>query len=219
MHYSELSGKRILTMDWLEGMPLTEFITSDASQEQKDRVGQQLLDFVHYQVHTLKEFHADVHPGNFFIMPNGKLGVLDFGCVKQIPVDFYNNYFSMLKAGLADDKENLRKYMYRLDFLREDDDEHTDTLFYEVTENTVKMVAEPLTKGSFYFGDKAFFNRMANYGMEMSKKSEFRKSNAIRGPKDAIYLHRTFFGLYNILHDLNATVNMDRKFFENLEAV
>ena len=216
-YHAALSSKRILTMDWLEGQPLTEFITSNPKQADKDRVGQQLLDFVHFQVHTLKQFHADLHPGNFFIMPDGKLGVLDFGCVKQLPEGFYNNYFSMLKAGLADDEQALRKYMHRLDFLRETDGKQLDDLFYGVTLKTIKMLGAPLTNDTFYFGNKGFFEDLANHGMEVGKNSEFRKSHAVRGPKDAIYLHRTFFGLYNILHELNTTVKLDRAFFEELE--
>lgn len=218
-YHADLSNKRVLTMDWLEGQPLTEFLSKkeEIPQDVKDRIGQQLLDFVHYQVHTLHQFHADLHPGNFFIMPDGKLGVLDFGCVKDLPNDFYNNYFLMLKAGLDNNEAELRKFMYKMDFLREDDDEATDKLFYDVTLKTINLVAEPLKNEHFYFGNKAFFDQMAEHGTEVSKQSEFRSSKAIRGPKDAIFLHRTFFGLYNILHDLNATVSLDTRFFDTLE--
>ncbi|MEZ5009683.1 MAG: AarF/ABC1/UbiB kinase family protein [Chitinophagales bacterium] len=218
-YHADLSSKRFLTMDWLEGQPLTDFLAKkeEFSQEDRDKVGQQLLDFVHFQVHTLHQFHADLHPGNFFVMPDGKLGVLDFGCVKELPLDFYNNYFLMLKAGLDNDVPKLRKYMYKMDFLRESDDEETDQLFFDVTLKTINLVAQPLVHDTFYFGNKELFDELAKHGTEVSKKSEFRSSKAIRGPQDAIFLHRTFFGLYNILHDLNATVKLDRSFFDRLE--
>ena len=216
-YYKELSGKRILTMDWLEGLTLTEFLASDASQEERNRVGQQLLDFVHFQLHSFKEFHADFHPGNFIIMADGKLGVIDFGCVKALSNEFYHDYFAMLKSGLEKNEPVLRKYMKKLDFLRDDDDEATDALFYESTYASISLVAIPLSHKEFNFGEKEYFESLTKFGMELSSKKEFRTSKAIRGPKDAIYLHRTFFGLYNVLHELGATVKMDNAFFKTIE--
>lgn len=213
-YYPELSNKKVLTMDWLDGQPLTEFIGSDAGQDQKNRVGQQLLDFMHFQLHTLKRFHADLHPGNFFIMPDGTLGVLDFGCVKKLPDEFYNNYFAMVKAGLYNNEEELRRRMYALDFLRASDDEQTDKLFYDTVMRSINMIAGPLRHDHFYFGSEEYFSELLEYGMEVKANKEFRKAKAIRGPKDAIYMHRAFFGLYTILHELNATVRMDRAFLE-----
>ena len=215
-YYPKLSNKKVLTMQWLDGQALTEFIAGDAPQADKNRVGQQLLDFLHFQLHTLKRFHADLHPGNFFVMPDGKLGVLDFGCVKHLPEAFYLDYFSMIKAGLNGDEAEVRRRMYQLDFLRKEDDEKTDQLFYSTIIKTIDMIAGPLRHDSFYFGNKEYFNELKDYGLEASANKEFRKASAFRGPKDAIYMHRAFFGLYNSLHELNATVNMDRAFLEPL---
>ncbi len=215
-YYKELSGKKIISMDWLDGLTLTEFLATDASQEERNRVGQQLLDFTHFQLHTLKEFHADFHPGNFLVMPDGKLGVIDFGCVKRLPEEFYTNYFKMLKAGLSNNESELLVNMKKLDFLRDDDDDATRKLFYDSTVKTIKLVANPLQYDSFDFGDDSYFEKLSEHGQEMSKIKEFRSSKAVRGPQDAIYLHRTFFGLYNVLNDLKATVNMDNSFFAKL---
>jgi len=215
-YFPDWSGKKVLTMEWLEGMPLTEFIKSDASQTEKDRIGQMLLDFIHFQVHTLKRFHADMHPGNFFVMSDGKLGVLDFGCVKRLPETFYRDYFTMIRAGLAKDDPTLRKYLLKLDFIRESDTPELEKMYYDVSVQTIGMLAEPLASDSFYFGNKEYFKGLTDLGLEMKDNKEFRKPHAFRGPKDAIYLHRAFFGLYNVLHELNATVKMDHAFFDKL---
>jgi predicted unusual protein kinase regulating ubiquinone biosynthesis (AarF/ABC1/UbiB family) len=216
-YYRDLSNKRVLTMDWMEGLTLTEFLKTDASQEERNRVGQQLLDFTHFQLHNLKEFHADFHPGNFMVLPDGRLGVIDFGCIKTLPETFYHDYFAMLKSGLANDDAHLIKYMTKLDFLREDDDEKTHQLFYDATVETIRLVAHPLNFDTFNFGDNTYFENLAEHGKELGAKKEFRSSKAIRGPQDAIYLHRTFFGLYNVLNDLKATVHMDNCFFDTIE--
>lgn len=93
-YYPELSSERVLTMDWVDGMHLDQFASSGASQAERDREGQLLWDFYHYQVHELGTFHADPHPGNF-IVSDGELWVLDFGCVKSIQQDFNRAYFGL----------------------------------------------------------------------------------------------------------------------------
>jgi predicted unusual protein kinase regulating ubiquinone biosynthesis (AarF/ABC1/UbiB family) len=216
-YYKALSNKRVLTMDWMEGLTLTEFLKTETNQEERNRVGQQLLDFTHFQLHTLKEFHADFHPGNFMVLPNGQLGVIDFGCVKALPGNFYHDYFAMLKSALTHNDEKLLEYMGKLDFLRPEDDEKTHRLFYDATVQTIQLVAHPLMHDSFDFGDNTYFEKLAAHGKELSGKKEFRSSKAIRGPQDAIYLHRTFFGLYNVLNDLKAKVNMDNRFFDAID--
>ncbi|MCP4120299.1 MAG: AarF/ABC1/UbiB kinase family protein [Bacteroidetes bacterium] len=216
-YFPDWSGKKVLTMEWLEGVALTDYIQSDAPQPEKDKVGQMLLDFIHFQVHHLKRFHADMHPGNFFVMPDGKLGVLDFGCVKKLPESFYHDYFSMIKAGLAGDDVLLRSYLLKLDFMRESDTPELEKMYYDASSRTIGILAKPLGSDTFYFGSKEYFKGLTDFGLEMKDNKEFRKPHAFRGPKDAIYLHRAYFGLYNVLHELNATVKMDRTFFSKLD--
>jgi predicted unusual protein kinase regulating ubiquinone biosynthesis (AarF/ABC1/UbiB family) len=76
-------------MDWLEGLHLREFLATNPSQELRNQIGQALWDFYNFQQHELRAVHADPHPGNFMITPDGKLGVIDFGCIKEMPDDFY----------------------------------------------------------------------------------------------------------------------------------
>ncbi|RZJ43457.1 MAG: AarF/ABC1/UbiB kinase family protein, partial [Chryseobacterium sp.] len=97
-YYPELSGKRIITMDWLDGLHLKEFLKTNPSQELRNKIGQALWDFYNYQQHELRAVHADPHPGNFMITPNEDLGVIDFGCIKELPNDFYYPFFSLIST-------------------------------------------------------------------------------------------------------------------------
>lgn len=96
LYYPELSSRRILTMDWLEGLHLREFLATNPSQAVRDRIGQLLWDFYDHQIHTLRQVHADPHPGNFLMRADGTMGVIDFGCIKVIPDYFYDNYFQLI---------------------------------------------------------------------------------------------------------------------------
>ena len=95
-YYAEYASKRVLVMDWLPGLHLDEFLKTNPTQEIRDTIGQAMWNFYEYQVHIHKAVHADPHPGNFLMMEDGRLGIIDFGCVKEIPEDFYYHYFALL---------------------------------------------------------------------------------------------------------------------------
>ena len=82
-YFPKLSSKRILTMQWVNGEHLDPYAASDAPAEEKQQLAQALWDFYHHQIHQLRLFHADPHPGNFKVH-EGELWVLDFGCTKQL---------------------------------------------------------------------------------------------------------------------------------------
>ena len=64
-YYPEYSSDRIITMDWMTGIHLSEFTKINTNQEIGDQLGQALWDFYMYQIHVLRKVHADPHPGNF----------------------------------------------------------------------------------------------------------------------------------------------------------
>lgn len=215
-YYPELSNKRILTMDWLEGKGLNDFIENETDQEKRDRVGQILMDFIYDQIHTHKRFHADLHPGNFLITPDFKVGVLDFGCMKTLPHDFYNNYFSLVRDDVREDEDKLREVLYKLDMLRKQDSPEEDALFYDITVKSIDIISQPMKADVFNFGDKSFYNDLMDHGDSIFNNKSLRNDNALRGSRHGIYLHRTFYGLFAILHKLNATVKMKKDFVEKL---
>ena len=94
-YYPELSSERILTMDWMEGSHLSQFVQFNSDSDLSNRLGQTLWDFYMYQMHGLKKVQADPHPGNFLVSEEGNLIAIDFGCIKEIPDEFYNPYFEL----------------------------------------------------------------------------------------------------------------------------
>ena len=76
-YYDELSSERIITMDWMEGIHLSEFTNHNTDQKAANKIGQALWDFYMYQIHELKKVHADPHPGNFLISKDENLIALD----------------------------------------------------------------------------------------------------------------------------------------------
>jgi predicted unusual protein kinase regulating ubiquinone biosynthesis (AarF/ABC1/UbiB family) len=74
----------VLVSEWMDGTPLSEIIAS-GTREQRNRTGLMLVRFLFSGPTRAGLLHADPHPGNFRLLPDGRLGVLDFGAVDRLP--------------------------------------------------------------------------------------------------------------------------------------
>lgn len=210
-YYPEFSCERIITMDWMSGKHFSEFTKQDHSQEDLNKIGQTLWDFYMYQMHVLKKVHADPHPGNFLISDEKKLLVIDFGCIKEIPNDFYKPYFELAKRENLNNPEIFNEKLYQLEILRQDDSEREKEFFTKLFYELLELFTRPFNAISFDFSDETFFQEIADLGQRYAKLSDIKGMNTNRGSKHFIYLNRTFFGLYNMMHDLKAeNVLVDR---------
>lgn len=209
VYYPELSNRRILTMDWIEGKMLPDFLDTNPTQEIRNKVGQAMWDFFLFQMKVLRKVHADPHPGNFIVDDNHNLCVLDFGCVKEIPADFFEQYFQLLKPDILRNNEKLESLYNALDFFRPEDTEQQKALLRKMYGQMIGLLAKPFHTESFDFSDATFFQQIYHMGEAFSKDKEFRNMNNARGSKHAIYIMRTFFGLYGLLHQLKATVKLN----------
>ena len=205
-YYPELSSKRILTMDWLDGLHLKEFLATNPTQEVRNRIGQLLWDFYDYQIHTLRQVHADPHPGNFLMRPDGTMGVIDFGCVKVIPDYYYENYFRLINPDTIQDKALTEQIFTNLEFLVEQDSPKDRRFFSDLFVQMIEMLGAPFAVDSFDFGDDAYFTKVYAFADELSKLGELRSSKVVRGSQDGLYVNRTYYGLYALLNELKAVV-------------
>jgi len=206
-YYPEYSSERVLTMDWLDGQHLKEYLAGDPPQKERNAIGQALWDFYDYQIHVLHQVHADPHPGNFIFMENGKVGVLDFGCVKVIPDSFYEKYFLMHDKDFVRDEKKLKKLLFDLSFLNESDTEEISRVFYNLFKEMIDLLGQPFHNDNFDFSDQSFFDKIYELGDRVSKMKEVRRSKSARGPQHGLYINRTFLGLYHLLNELKAFVN------------
>jgi predicted unusual protein kinase regulating ubiquinone biosynthesis (AarF/ABC1/UbiB family) len=202
-YYKEYSSKRIITMDWLEGLHLKEFLDTDPSQEVKNNLGQALWDFYNFQQHELKAVHADPHPGNFLITPDNELGVIDFGCIKVIPDDFYYPFFSLTTTGFMDDKPRTLNCFRDLGMIWPEDNAKQVEFYYTHYRDMINLFSRPYKEAYFDFGDDEFIQSLYEYGDRISRMPEFKQA---RGVKHFIYINRTNFGLYTILNQLKAKI-------------
>ena len=100
------SSERVIVSEWLEGVPLSRLI-ADGSQEERDLAARRYLEFLFLGPSRAGLLHADPHPGNFRLTPDGRLGVLDFGAVKQLPEGMPPEIGRLLLRALAGDAQGV----------------------------------------------------------------------------------------------------------------
>ena len=207
-YYPEWSCERILTMDWMEGEHLGEFTKKEFDRETGDRLGQVLWDFYMFQIHGLRKVHADPHPGNFLVGTEGSLIAIDFGCIKEIPNSFYTPYFELARVEIFGDGEKFAQKLHALEILTPADSPLETRFFTELFREMLQLFTRPFNQKEFDFSDPDFWNRIGQLSERFSNDPKIRKMNANRGSRHFLYMNRTFFGLYNLLHDLKARVRV-----------
>lgn len=208
-YYAHLSNERILTMDWMKGQHLSEFAKTSFDSDTGNRLGQALWNFYMFQIHGLKKVHADPHPGNFLVSENKELIAIDFGCIKEIPDTFYKPYFELATPECMNDEVKFEEKLYELEILIPTDSDEELTFFRNLFKEMLSVFTAPFQKDEFDFGSDIFWAQIADLSERYSKDPQIRKMNGNRGSKHFIYMNRTFFGLYNLLHDLRAKVKVN----------
>ena len=208
-YYPDLSCEKILTMDWMNGVHLSEYAKDNNDQDKNNRLGQTLWDFYMYQMHILKSVHADPHPGNFLITEAGELVAIDFGCIKEIPEEFYTPYFELANDAAISDLDFFAHKITELEILRSDDSPEARKYIINLFHDMLSVFTYPFHGETFDFSNEAFWGRIASMSDRLANDEYLRKLNGNRGSRHFLYINRTFFGLYNLMHDLKAEIVVD----------
>ena len=78
------SAPKVVIQEWIDGIPMADIIRN-GTVEQRDIMGTRLAEFTFDAPRRLEMLHGDAHPGNFMLMPDGRMGVIDFGAVAPLP--------------------------------------------------------------------------------------------------------------------------------------
>ena len=204
VYYPEYSSPEIITMDWMTGLHLSEFIQKNTNQEAADHIGQTLWDFYMYQIHVLQKVHADPHPGNFLISKDFEVIALDFGCMKAIPDEFYDPYFQLFDTQTIENEPLFLENMKAVEILREEDSEEEQRLIVDMFREIIDYFTIPFNVETFDFCDVSLFEKISNAGEQFFRKIKKMDLDTGRGSKHIIYMNRTFFGLFSLMFDLRA---------------
>ena len=200
--WSEHSTRRVLTTDYLEGLHLDAFLARRPSQEQRDRHGAQIVRAMFRMWYSGRTVYADPHPGNFLFLPDGRLGLLDFGCCHRFDDAEFDYVMEIERASKTSDEGVLARALARGCAM------HVESMGADrlalMREYCDWLWAPTRTKGVFDFGAPGQFEQGVRlYG-------QFIKRRWTRSQPVNVWLTKLFFGERAMLTHLGARVDYGR---------
>ena len=206
----DASTDRLLTMTWLEGTPILDFIKQNPELEMRNKIAQNMFRAWYVPFYLFGIIHGDPHLGNYSIRPNGDINLLDFGCIRIFPPTFVKGVIDLYMA-LRDGNEELAVEAYRIWGFENLDRETIEVLNYwanfvysPLMENKVRRIQE---------------TNSGVYGKEVVEKvhKELRRLNGVKPPREFVLMDRAAIGLGSVFLHLNAEVNWYNIFQELID--
>jgi predicted unusual protein kinase regulating ubiquinone biosynthesis (AarF/ABC1/UbiB family) len=194
------STDRLLTMTWLEGMPLMDFIKKHSDIEMRNQVAKNMFRAWYVPFYLYGVIHGDPHLGNYSIRTNGDINLLDFGSIRVFPPSFVKGVID-LYVGLRDNKEELAVEAYRIWGF-----ENLDRETIEILNHWARFIYSPLMENK---ARKIQETNSGIYGKEVIEKvhKELRRLNGVKPPREFVLMDRAAIGLGSVFLHLNAEVN------------
>ena len=190
---------RVLVSEWLDGTPLAHIIASGTT-EQRNNAGMKLARFHFTSPDRAGLLHADPHPGNFRLLDDGRLGVLDFGACNRLPGGFPEPMKNLLKHALDDDALALYEGFKADGFIV--GDVNVDPAL--VLEYLVPLV-EPLRTEKFKYSREWLRDQSARVGDPRNPTAKI--GFQLNLPAEYVLIHRVTLGTTGIFCQLEAEGN------------
>jgi len=116
--YWDYSSRRVLTMEYMDGVKIDELEQLDSFGVDRKAVATHLLEIYLHMLLQDGFFHADPHPGNVFVRPDGMIQLIDFGMVGTVSDDMRAQFKALIVAVLRKDTDQALSAMRRLGFIR-----------------------------------------------------------------------------------------------------
>lgn len=101
--HARYTRDRVLVMEYLEGIQVTRTAALRAAGHRPSEVARRIGDIYGAMLFEYGFFHGDPHPGNLLVLPDGRIGLLDYGLCKELPANFANRVAEMMVAALIGD--------------------------------------------------------------------------------------------------------------------
>ncbi|MDL4843235.1 ABC1 kinase family protein [Aquibacillus rhizosphaerae] len=123
--YSDLSTSRVLVMEWVEGIRLTDAVALDQLEVNRHQLAERLIEVFLPQWLEPGTFHADPHPGNVLVSKEGKIILLDFGMVGEITRKDATYFQGLIESFLTKNYTKAVECLSHLGFLLPEADSRT----------------------------------------------------------------------------------------------
>jgi len=190
----------VVVSEWLEGYSLAQVIT-DGTPEERNHFGTLYLRFLMSGPMRAGLLHADPHPGNYRVLPDGRLGVLDFGAVARLPEGPPAAMGQLLRIAMLGDGDAIVEGLRSEGFLKPGIDVDPSLLL-----DYLGPFAEPARHEYFHFNRgwmRDHFTRIND-----PRRPDFTIGFKINLPPSYMLIHRVWLGGIGVLSQMDATVPM-----------
>ena len=188
----------VIVSEWLDGTPLSAIIAS-GSQQARDEAASRYLEFLMVGPQRAGLLHADPHPGNFRMLPDGRLGVLDFGAVNRLPHGLPVEMGQLLTLALMGDAEGSLEGLRRQGFVKDSIDIDAQALLAFIA-----PFMEPLRTDTFTFS-RAWLRSMTMH-VNDPRRPHFAMGLKLNLPPEYLLIHRVWLGGIGVLCQIQGEV-------------
>jgi predicted unusual protein kinase regulating ubiquinone biosynthesis (AarF/ABC1/UbiB family) len=204
--YRERSAERVLTLDFVEGASIRAFLDGGPSQEERNRLTRSLIRFAWTTLYHHRVVHADPNPGNYLVCADGRLGVVDFGCVKRLTPAFVDRMRGLVRAAAYAGDAELDDEIVAAGLVGPDAGREQRATLGRLMRLWGRSGSEP----EFDFGDRSYLDELIDL------QQATVRDPTLRMDPEWIFLGRAFVGQTHLLYKLGARGNFRELFEESL---
>jgi aarF domain-containing kinase len=199
--FEEASGRRVLTMDWLDGEPLVDWIKRDPSREERERVARALLDLYCKEFFEWGFVQTDPNPGNFAITEDGRIVLLDMGAALEYSDEFRERYVGLLRVIGRGRTDDIVQAGIEFGLVDPREGPEVRQAFAQLLTEAARPFDPELQP--FQFNDQDFAAGARAIGTQFATSLRYSPP-----PRRLLFLHRKLGGLFNFLRRLDVPIDL-----------
>jgi len=188
------SGERVIVTEWIDGVPLSAIIR-EGTQEQRDQASQLLAQFLFSGPVLAGLLHADPHPGNFRLLPDGRLGVIDFGAVNRLPDGAPEPIGRLTRLALEGEAEQVLDALRAEGFVKPGIEIDAEAVL-----GYLRPLLEPVSQPTFRFSRAWLRAEAVRLGDPRSPAAQLGRQ--LNLPPSYLLIHRVTLGTIGVLCQL-----------------
>ncbi|RJO79893.1 AarF/ABC1/UbiB kinase family protein [Nocardia panacis] len=195
---------KVIVSEWLDGTPVSAIITAGAqdpaaTRDQRDRVAFLMGQFHFCAPEIVGLLHADPHPGNFMMLPDGRLAVIDFGACAPLPHGIPDELGRILGLAVEERFDTLAELLHTNGWIIPG-----RTVTDREIADYLRPFTDPIRTESFHFTRK-WMQRVAGVASDITSP-EMKTARAMQLPAEYVMICRVLAGSIGICAQLDATI-------------
>jgi len=200
----EFCSESLLAQQRLRGSHLREWLSTNTDRQARDQCAAALDAVFTRSLYEIHRVHADPNPGNYLFRDDGSVGLIDFGCVKEVTSEFAARVSAIIRAHVAGDDERAFEQTLAFGLFGDLTPDEARDLDRDILLPFVTWLIKPLQVECFDFGaNRGFAAECGRRFLAVVKRSPRSVIHS-----DLLFVNRTLYGLYRLFEALGARVRL-----------